>query len=264
MELSLSGGSLMFYKPLWLLILFSFINYSFIGCSVVRIRQLNEIQPNDKIRNVTTLSGEIFRFDYKGGYHYMLEEPGIAGISNRGFWAALQIKYIKEIRSTSPKIIKSKKQLRNQKIIELVTLNYDLVQFDSVGGIYSDSDKIIKGFTQSGKEEIFKLNSIIGCRIELPEIISKDRLFLMKDQFIAEVITSDERLIIFDKYGGMFVEATNVLVGYTMKGSLIRLDRDQVESIYVNHPFPFGPFIIGTSLGLLFFYYKVVLPSTYD
>ena len=254
----------MFYKPLLFLILFSFLNYTFIGCSIVRIRQLNEIQPNDKIRNVITPSGENIRFDYKDGYHYMLEEPGIAGISNGGFWAALQMKYIKEIRRTSPKIIKSKKQLRNQKIIELITFNYDLVQFDSAGGIYVDSDKTIKGFTQNGKEEIYKLNSIIGCRIELPEIISKDHLFLMKDQFIAEVVTNDNKLIIFDRRGGMFVEVSNVLVGYTMKGSLIRLDQNQIETVYINHPFLFGPFIIGTSLGLLFFYYKVVVPSTYD
>lgn len=234
------------------------------GCSIVRIRQLNEIQPNDKIRNVITPSGENVLFDYKNGYHYMLEEPGIAGISKGKFWAALQMKYIKELRSTNPKIIKSKKRLRNQKIIELITFNYDLVQFDSAGGIYDDSDKTIKGFTQSGKEEIYKLNAIMGCRIELPEIISKERLFLMKDQFIAEVVTNDKKLIVFDKRGGMFVEASNVLVGYTMKGSLIRLDRDQIETVYVNHPFPFGPFIIGSSLGILIFYYLVVVPSTYD
>lgn len=242
----------MMQKTLKVFILLIFINYTFIGCSVIRIRQLSKIQPKEKIRNVIKPSGDKIRFDYKGGYHYLLEAPAVAGITKNGFWAIIRMRDVKEIRTTNPKITKSKKQLRNQKIIELVTLNYDVVQFDSAGGIYDDSDKTIKGLNQIGKEETYKLNTIIGCRIVPPDIVSKDSLKEHKDLSIAEVVTGDQKLIIFDRRGGMFVEASNVLVGYTMKGSLIRLNRDQVDIVYVNHPMPIGTLIIGSSLVVLF------------
>lgn len=245
--------------------LFSFINYAFLGCTAVYRRQLNEIQPNDKIRNAITPSRDKIRFDYKNGYHYMLEAPGIAGITESGFWAVIQMKYIKEIRSTSPKIIKSKKELRNQKIIELITNDNTLVKFDSAGGIYDNSDEIVEGLNQHGYEESYKMNSIMGCRITPPGIISKDHLFLMKDQFIAEVVTSEEKLITFDEQGGMYVEASNVLVGFTKEGSLIRLNQNQIDFVYVKHPVPVATFImgslLGSFLGAVLIYYYLIIPS---
>lgn len=264
MEFYLSGGSPMFYKPLWFLILSSFINYTFIGCSTVRIRQLYEIQPNDKIRNAFTSAGEKIRFDNKGGFHYALEEPGIAGIMKSGDWIVFRMRDIKEIHKTSPEITKSKKLLRNQKITEVITLNYDLVRFDSASGIYDDSDKTIKGINTNGIKESYKLKSLTGARIVAPDIISMDSLMRNKDASIAEIVTNDQKLIIFDRLGGMFVEASNVLVGYTMKGSLVRLDGNQIETVYVDHPFSLGTFIIGSSLAGLILYFGLIIPLIRD
>jgi hypothetical protein len=234
------------------------------GCSAVRIRQLYEIQPNDKIRNAFTLAGEKIRFDHKGGFHYAVEDPGIAGIMKSGDWIVFRMRDVKEIRKISPEITKSKKLLRNQKIIEVTTLNYDLVQFDSVGGIYDESDKTIKGFNINGIEESYELKSLKGARTVTPNIISIDSLMRNKDLSIAEILTNDQKLFIFNRQGGMFVEASNVLVGYNMKGSLIRLDRDQIETVYVNHPFSLGTFIMGSSLGGLSLYFGLILPLSRD
>ena len=96
---------------------------------------------------------------------------------------------------------------------------------------------------------MFDLKSTMGARISSPETISEDSLLERKDQFIAEILTSDQRLIIFDKRGGIFVEPSNVIVGFTPNGSLVRLNRDQVDVGYVNQPEPVTTFFMGLIFG---------------
>jgi hypothetical protein len=247
----LSGESFMFLKSLKLILLFSFINYAFWGCTVTYKAQRFEILPNDIIEKVITPSGEEIKFDYKGGYHYMLEDPGILGRKKNGNWVVFRLRDIREIHKTSPKITKWKKYLRNQKITELITLNNTLLRFNPRGGIYDDSDGKIEGLNQKSHEVTYRLKSIKGARIELPEIISKDSLLEIKNQFIAEVLTNNQELIIFDWRGGMFVEASNVIVGFDPKGSPIKLNSDQIDIAYVKQPDPGLTFFAGFFFPLL-------------
>lgn len=253
-------------NSLKIIILFLFINYS-LGCSVMHLRQLKEVRPKEYIRAAITPSGKKIGFDHKNGYHYTLGDSAIVGISKSGYWVILRMKYVKEIRKTSPKMVRSSKDLRNQEIIELVTKNNTVVQFNDAGGIYDDSDNTIKGLNLDGNEESYKLKSIMGARVEPPCIVSKDSLMEMKDPFIKEVVTSEQKLVILDRRGGMFVEPSNVLVGYNTKGDLVRLNRDQIDTVYAELPFlsaNFRDFIIGGTLGAMIFYilaYDLFFPS---
>ena len=139
----------MFYKLFWLGIIISFINYTFMGCATV-YKQLYEINPHDRIKKIIMPEGQQIKFDSRWGFLVQVEKTGIAGRTVKGYWVFLQLKDIKEIHKTSPKITRSIKQLRNQKIIELVTNENILVRFDSTGGRYDDSDYTIKGVKKMG------------------------------------------------------------------------------------------------------------------
>lgn len=252
----------MFYKLFWLGIIISFINYTFMGCATVNKKRLYEINPHDRIKKITIPDGQQIKFDSRGGFLVQVEKAGIAGRTVKGYWVFLQLEDIKEIHKTSPPITRSIKQLRNQKIIELVSNENILVRFDSTGGRYDDSDYTIKGVKKNGVEETYQLRFTKGARIILPDNISIDSLLETKDQFIAEILTSDQRLIIFDKHGGFYVEPSNVVVGYTPKGSLVKLNRDQIDIGYVNQPpepeiilfisFFGGPLLLITFASLLY------------
>lgn len=205
------------------------------GCATV-YKQSYEINPHDHITKIIIPDSQRIKFDSRGGFLIPLEKAGIAGRTVKRNWVFLQLKDIKEIHKTSPQITRSIKQLRNQKIIELVTNENVLVRFDSAGGRYDDSDYTIKGVKQNGVEKIYQLRFTKGARINLPDNISMDSLTETKDQFITEILTSDQRLIIFDRHGGFYIEPSDFVVGFTPKGSLVKLNRDQIEIGYVNQP----------------------------
>ena len=145
-----------------------------------------------------------------------------------------------ELHRTSPSIIRlwNKKRLRGKKILEVITTNSTLVRFDSTGGLYDDSQRTIKGNDIYGEEKIYDLKSTMGARDSIAEDISKENFLENKDQFIAEVLNKDQRLIVFDKKGGMFVEASNIVVGYKRDGSIVKLNPDQIEVIRINQQSP--------------------------
>jgi hypothetical protein len=248
----------MFNKPLWLLIFFSFINYTFVGCTVVYTKQLFEVKPHNHIKKVTLTSGEVVRFDYRGGYLVQFEKPGIAGRTSKGDWVFTKMENVVELHRTSPSIIRlwNKKRLRNKKIIEVITTNSTLVRFDSTGGSYDDSKRTVKGSDIYGSEKIYNLKSTMGARVSIAKDISKENFLENKDQFIAEVLNKDQRLIVFDKKGGMFVEASNIVVGYKRDGSIVKLNSDQIDIVCINQQSPelsfFGGFIIGVSVFFAF------------
>lgn len=219
----------MSFKWFWLVILFSFITYTFINCVEARKKLSYEIHPHDHIKVVFTPEGQQIKFDSRGGFLVQLEKTGIAGRTVKGNWIFLQLKDVKEIHTTSPILTNWRSRLRDKKITEVVTKDNILVRFNPEGAVYIDSIRTIKGVNQNGYEEIYQLKAIKGGRFNLPEIISKDSLLKRKDQFIAEILTNDQKLIIFDKRGGIFVEPSNVIVGFTTKGSIVRLNRDQID-----------------------------------
>lgn len=246
----------MFYKPLWLIILFSFINYTFIGCTVVYRKQLFEVKPQDHIKKVTLTSGEIVRFDYRGGFLVQFEEPGIAGRTPKGDWVFTKMDKVVELHRTSPSIIRlwDKKRLHGKKILEIITTNSTLVRFDSTGGLYDDSQRTVKGNDIYGNEKIYDLKSTIGARDSMAEDITKENFSENKDQFIAEVLNKDQRLIVFDKKGGMFFEASNIVVGYKRDGSIVKLNPDQIEVVRINQQSPELTFFGGLIVGMTVFF----------
>ena len=161
-----------------------------------------------------------------------------------------------ELHRTSPSIIRlwNKKRLRGKKILEVITTNSTLVRFDSTGGLYDDSQRTIKGNDIYGEEKIYDLKSTMGARDSIAEDISKENFLENKDQFIAEVLNKDQRLIVFDKKGGMFVEASNIVVGYKRDGSIVKLNPDQIEVIRINQQSPELTFFWGLIVGMTVFF----------
>jgi hypothetical protein len=245
----------MVYKWLSLIILFCFINNIFIGCTSWHKKLFYEINSQDHIKKVVKPDGQIIRFDFRGGFLFHIENPGIAGRTIKGSWVVLQLNDVKELHKTSPKITNWRSRLRGKKITEVITKESKVIGFNTDGAVYVDSIKIIKGITLENEEVKYQLMSIKGARTELPEIISKDSL-LKNDLFIAEILTNDNKLIIFDRLGGIFVEPSNVVAGFTPKGSIVRLNRDQVDIGYVNkleHGTTFMAGLIASPLLLLLF-----------
>ena len=90
----------------------------------------------------------------------------------------------------------------------------------------------------------------------IPQYISEDSLLENKDLTIAEILTNDQRVIVFDRRGGIFVEPSNVVVGSTPNGSIVRLNRDRVDFGYVDLPEPGTTFFLnfmGAPLLLIMF-----------
>jgi hypothetical protein len=198
--------------------------------------------------------GQQMQFDHQGGFFLQLEKPGIVGRTLEGEWVFIKLDDVFELHGTSPQIIKlwKKRELRNQKIIEVINKDGTLVRFDSNGGVYDDSKLTVRGNERDGEERVFGWKSTVGARLFSPESISKDSLLENWDQSISEVLTNDQELFIFERYGGMFVEPSNIVVGFTPKGSRVKLDRDQINFLKVERPDRRIPFFFGLMNGWLF------------
>jgi hypothetical protein len=239
----------MFTRLVSTLVLLAFINF-LVGCSTnVRLakEELPQKKVEEKITEVILTTGEVVKFDSRGGSYITSK---IVGVKADGKPAEISFESITEIRTSRPQVI-SKEDVTDQKIVEVVLLNWTIGIFDDQGGKSelaampdeegrtSDiTERVIAGRTKDGTEVKVSFDKIRELRISKPDTISTEDLLADGDQHIAEVVVRDLYLVSFDEDGGRLEGKGPAVAGFTELGRSVQIGLDDILYVRVSRSDP--------------------------
>ncbi len=213
-------------------VLLAFVNY-IVGCTSQATIAQGEIIASTKITKAVLLSGEAIVFQTSGG-HFKVCKNAVVGTTVSGKTVGFDENVIKEVRISKPEI-RSVKDVKDQKIAEIVLEDGLLIQFTSQEGHYNETKGTVDGPIESGSVRKTAVKRIKEIRVSSPTTVQKSELMNSKDM-ISEIVISpfnnDTKFAVtFDDRGGQVKNSYPVIEGVSDEGQFRSVPLNQIAYV---------------------------------
>ena len=214
------------------LLIVAFFNY-ISGCSVTKTERImpEKLSLSEEfIEEAVLLNLDVIKFDENGG-QYAKPRDCIVGKLKDEKKVEVPLDQIKEFRVSTVEPT-NVKDLKNQKIKEMLLKNNVLIVCDANGGAYDEKERNIFGVTTDKETFKISIDKVSEIYLERPLTISESELRNKRDVRLTQVILKTNYSCVFDHEGGRYSTQEKMIIGLTPEKEVIALDPDSV--LYLN------------------------------
>jgi len=222
----------MLKKIISIVLLFSFSNY-LLGCySEEQVEKEDIVKESDKIVEVVFPSGDLVKFDSKGG-KLRLKNSQITG--NRINGKPLKLTLDDSLIELRTKIYPLKiDECIGKNIIEVISKTEKQYVFNEDGSYLESGKNLVNGKNGRGENIILKTDDIEYVYVKKPEVITIDSLKNNNSLAVKQIVAKNGIVFTFDDNLGKYESEKYVIVGVTGEGQVVEIDAEEILYVRVS------------------------------